>query len=103
MKILKIAQKSLRQQSRDRLGLALTVLMAPLFVGGAMNLVWIAGLTLLVLVEKLVARGFLCPGFLFHDRCLHRTTSQCALCRWPLILHPINTCHTLLPSKQIAS
>jgi predicted metal-binding membrane protein len=32
-------------------------LMALLFVGGAMNLVWIAGLTLLVLVEKLVARG----------------------------------------------
>ena len=32
MKTLAIARKSLRQQSRDRLGLALTVLMAPLFV-----------------------------------------------------------------------
>ena len=32
MKTLAVARKSLRQQSRDRLGLALTVLMAPLFV-----------------------------------------------------------------------
>lgn len=32
-------------------------LMALLFVGGAMNLVWIAGLTILVIVEKLIARG----------------------------------------------
>ena len=32
MKALAIAQKSLRQQARDRLGLALTVLIAPLFV-----------------------------------------------------------------------
>jgi predicted metal-binding membrane protein len=32
-------------------------LMALLFVGGVMNLVWIAGLTLLVLIEKLFARG----------------------------------------------
>lgn len=32
-------------------------LMALLFVGGAMNLVWIVGLTLLVLVEKHFARG----------------------------------------------
>lgn len=33
------------------------VLMALLFVGGTMNLVWIAGLTLLVLVEKIVPGG----------------------------------------------
>ena len=33
------------------------VLMALLYVGGTMNLVWIVGLTLLVLVEKLLARG----------------------------------------------
>jgi len=32
-------------------------LMALLFVGGTMNLVWIAGLTILVLSEKLLARG----------------------------------------------
>ena len=32
-------------------------LMLLLYVGGAMNLVWIVGLTLLVLVEKLAARG----------------------------------------------
>jgi predicted metal-binding membrane protein len=32
-------------------------LMALLYVGGAMNLVWIAGLTILVLTEKLLARG----------------------------------------------
>lgn len=33
------------------------VLMALLFVGGAMNLVWIAALTFLVLTEKLLPRG----------------------------------------------
>ena len=33
------------------------VLMALLFVGGTMNLVWIAGLTLLVLVEKILPGG----------------------------------------------
>ncbi len=33
------------------------VLMALLFVGGIMNLVWIAGLAVLVLVEKLSSRG----------------------------------------------
>ena len=33
------------------------ILMALLFVGGVMNLVWIAALTLIVLVEKLAPRG----------------------------------------------
>ena len=33
------------------------MLMALLFVGGVMNLVWIAILTLLIMAEKLVARG----------------------------------------------
>jgi len=33
------------------------VLMLLLFVGGVMNLVWIAGLTLLVTVEKLAPYG----------------------------------------------
>ena len=33
------------------------VLMALLFVGGVMNLIWIAGLTLLVAVEKLTPFG----------------------------------------------
>lgn len=33
------------------------MLMALLFVGGAMNLVWIAALSVLVLVEKLMSRG----------------------------------------------
>lgn len=32
-------------------------LMALLFVGGVMNLLWIAGLTVLVLLEKVVPRG----------------------------------------------
>jgi predicted metal-binding membrane protein len=32
-------------------------LMALLFVGGAMNLVWIAGLSLIVLAEKLYPRA----------------------------------------------
>ena len=31
--------------------------MALLFVGGVMNLLWIAGLTLLVAAEKLLPRG----------------------------------------------
>lgn len=34
------------------------LLMALLFVGGVMNLVWIAGLTLLVAAEKLLPGGF---------------------------------------------
>ena len=34
------------------------LLMALLFVGGAMNLVWIAGLTILVLLEKLLPAGW---------------------------------------------
>jgi predicted metal-binding membrane protein len=33
------------------------VLMLLLFVGGVMNLVWIAGLAVLVLLEKLLPRG----------------------------------------------
>jgi predicted metal-binding membrane protein len=33
------------------------MLMALLFVGGVMNLVWIAGLTLVVLIEKLSPAG----------------------------------------------
>ena len=33
------------------------LLMALLFVGGVMNLLWIAGLTLLVAAEKLLPRG----------------------------------------------
>lgn len=33
------------------------ILMALLFVGGVMNLLWIAGLTALVLLEKLLPRG----------------------------------------------
>ena len=33
------------------------LLMALLFVGGIMNLVWIAGLAVLVMVEKLVPYG----------------------------------------------
>jgi predicted metal-binding membrane protein len=33
------------------------VLMALLFVGGVMNLLWVAGLTLFVLVEKVAPRG----------------------------------------------
>ena len=33
------------------------ILMALLFVGGIMNLVWIAGLAILVLVEKLFPAG----------------------------------------------
>jgi predicted metal-binding membrane protein len=32
-------------------------LMALLFVGGIMNLVWISGLTVYVLIEKLLPRG----------------------------------------------
>jgi len=35
------------------------VLMALLFVGGVMNMIWIVGLTLLVLAEKLLPRGHL--------------------------------------------
>jgi predicted metal-binding membrane protein len=35
------------------------LLMALLFVGGIMNLLWIAGLTLLVAIEKLAPRGAL--------------------------------------------
>jgi predicted metal-binding membrane protein len=34
-----------------------SALMLILFVGGAMNLVWIAGLSLLVLAEKLLPQG----------------------------------------------
>lgn len=34
------------------------VLMALLFVGGVMNMIWIAGLTLLVLAEKILPRGY---------------------------------------------
>ena len=34
-------------------------LMALLFVGGAMNLVWIAGLTILVLIEKIAPGGYI--------------------------------------------
>lgn len=37
------------------------VLMALLFVGGVMNVLWIAGLAILVLVEKLVPTGRLIP------------------------------------------
>ena len=33
------------------------ILMLLLFAGGVMNLVWIAGLALLVLIEKLTPRG----------------------------------------------
>jgi predicted metal-binding membrane protein len=33
------------------------MLMALLFVGGVMNLVWIAALTLMVLIEKLAPHG----------------------------------------------
>jgi len=33
------------------------VLMALLFVGGVMNLLWIAGLALFVLLEKVLPRG----------------------------------------------
>ena len=33
------------------------LLMALLFVGGVMNLAWIAGLSILVATEKLIARG----------------------------------------------
>jgi predicted metal-binding membrane protein len=33
------------------------MLMALLFVGGVMNLLWIVGLTLIVTVEKLLPRG----------------------------------------------
>jgi predicted metal-binding membrane protein len=33
------------------------MLMALLFVGGIMNLLWIVGLTLIVTVEKLAPRG----------------------------------------------
>ena len=36
-------------------------LMMLLFVGGVMNILWIAGLTILILVEKLVATGRLIP------------------------------------------
>jgi predicted metal-binding membrane protein len=36
-------------------------LMALLFVGGVMNLLWIAGLTILILLEKLVPKGSLVP------------------------------------------
>ena len=36
-------------------------LMALLFVGGIMNVLWIAGLTVLVLVEKIVPAGRLIP------------------------------------------
>jgi len=36
-------------------------LMALLFVGGIMNVLWIAGLTILVLLEKIVASGRLIP------------------------------------------
>ena len=32
-----------------------------LFVGGIMNLLWIAGLTILILVEKIVPTGRLIP------------------------------------------
>ena len=32
--------------------------MALLFVGGAMNLVWIAALTILVLIEKIAPGGY---------------------------------------------
>jgi predicted metal-binding membrane protein len=35
--------------------------MALLFVGGVMNLLWIAGLTILILLEKLVPKGSLVP------------------------------------------
>jgi len=35
------------------------LLMALLFVGGVMNLLWVAGLTLLVAAEKLLPRGTL--------------------------------------------
>jgi predicted metal-binding membrane protein len=36
-------------------------LMAVLFVGGIMNVLWIAGLTILVLLEKIVPAGRLIP------------------------------------------
>ena len=36
-------------------------LMTLLFVGGIMNLLWIAGLTVLILFEKLVPGGLLMP------------------------------------------
>lgn len=36
-------------------------LMALLFVGGVMNLLWIAGLTILILLEKIVSKGALVP------------------------------------------
>jgi predicted metal-binding membrane protein len=35
------------------------LLMAVLFVGGIMNLLWVVGLTLIVAIEKLVPRGVL--------------------------------------------
>jgi predicted metal-binding membrane protein len=31
--------------------------MGPLFVGGVMNLLWVAGITLFVLAEKVAPRG----------------------------------------------
>jgi len=37
------------------------VLMTLLFVGGVMNVLWIAGLTILILLEKVVPRGRLIP------------------------------------------
>jgi predicted metal-binding membrane protein len=37
--------------------------MALLFVGGVMNLLWISGIAILVLVEKLVPAGRLIPRF----------------------------------------
>ncbi len=39
------------------------VLMALLFVGGVMNVLWIAGLAVLVLLEKVVPTGHLVPRF----------------------------------------
>ena len=36
-------------------------LMALLFVGGIMNLMWIAGLTILILLEKIIPAGRLIP------------------------------------------
>jgi len=39
------------------------VLMALLFVGGVMNLLWIAGLTIFVLLEKIIPTGRLVPRF----------------------------------------
>jgi predicted metal-binding membrane protein len=45
---------------RCRLGCCFA-LMALLFVGGVMNLLWIAGLTILILLEKIVPAGRLIP------------------------------------------